>query len=379
MKKSMLAAALIVGFAGAAQAETSVTLYGTVDGGIGYTQFKDGQGNKGKSTGFLDGGQSSNRWGLRGSEDLGDGLQAIFTLESGFSLGTGQSGQSGRLFGREATVGLKSDNWGQLQFGRQGNIAYHWLSGVASPFGNNFGMSRTAGTISAAEVRYDNQVQYRTPSFGGFQLGVGYSFNTSGNQEFKQSGQGEPNVRAITAGLRYASGPIAAVLTYDQVKQANDFVGTPANRPGMTAKAWNLGASYDFEVAALHLGVGRSENGWLGGMPSFLRGQGNGGPQNIAEWNDKFRAWSYTVGVSAPLGANNKILASWGMVDPSRKGLAYPGAGTKLKDQHIFGLGFTHNLSKRTNLYLMGTYVQNLALQDGAKAYQVGAGVRHRF
>ncbi len=373
MKKSMLAAALIVGFAGAAQAETSVTLYGVVDGGIGYTKFKDGAGNSGKNTGFLDGGQSSNRWGLRGSEDLGDGLKAIFTLESGFNLGTGQQSQGGRLFGREAFVGLQSDNWGRLTFGRQGTIGHQWLSGVVSPFGNNFGQARSSGAFSFAENRYDNQVQYQTPSFSGFQFGVGYSFNTNGNQQFKQ-GAGEPNVRAITTGLRYANGPLAAVLTYDQIKNSD----TSLNFPGVTVKSWNLAGSYDFEVVALHLGVGRTENGWAG-TNGFLNGLGNGGPAPIAQYNDLFRAWSYTVGVSAPLGERNKVLASWSMVDPTRKGLAYAGAATKLDKQHIYGLGFTHDLSKRTNLYVMGSYVDNLALQPDAKSYTVGAGIRHRF
>lgn len=374
MKKSLLAAALIVGFAGAAQAQsTSVTLYGVVDGGIGYTQFKDGNGNKGTSTGFLDGGQSSNRWGLRGSEDLGGGLSAIFTLESGFSLGSGQQSQGGRLFGREAFVGLKSSEWGQLTFGRQGSIGHQWLSGIVSPFGNNFGQARASGAFSAAEARYDNQIQYQTPSFSGFQFGVGYSFNTSGNQQFKQAGQGEPNTRAWTTGLRYVSGPVAAILAYDQVKDRSNLGGT-----GLTVKSWSLAGSYNFDVATLHLGVGRIENGWLD-TNSFLNGSGKGGPAPIARWNDQFRAYTYTVGLSAPLGERNKIMGSWSMVDPSKKGLAYAGAATKLKSQHIFGLGFTHDLSKRTNLYVMGSYVDDLALQPGAKSYTVGAGVRHRF
>src|SRR5690625_8021310 len=101
MKKTLLAAALMVGFAGVAQAETSVTLYGVVDGGIGYQRVK-ADGAKATRTGLLGGVQRGNRWGLRGSEDLGDGLRMIFQLESGFDINTGHSQQSGRLFGREA-------------------------------------------------------------------------------------------------------------------------------------------------------------------------------------------------------------------------------------------------------------------------------------
>lgn len=120
MKKTLLAAALLAGFAGVAQAETSVTLYGIIDTGIGYNKIsgaKDGNAAKienGSRFGMINGVQNGSRWGLRGSEDLGDGLRAVFTLESGFDSGNGKSGQSSRLFGRQATIGLASDSWGQL-------------------------------------------------------------------------------------------------------------------------------------------------------------------------------------------------------------------------------------------------------------------------
>src|SRR5690606_1156399 len=138
MKKSLLVAALIAGFAGAAQAETSVTLYGIVDAGIGYENVKGsigGQDVNSKRTGVLSGVNSANRWGLKGTEDLGDGLQAVFVLENGFDLGTGQNKYDGRMFGRQATIGLKSESWGQLDFGRQTNIATKYLAGVVNPFG----------------------------------------------------------------------------------------------------------------------------------------------------------------------------------------------------------------------------------------------------
>lgn len=372
MKKSLLAAALIVGFAGAAQAETSVTLYGTVDGGVGYTQFKNDAGTKAKLTGFGDAGQSSNRWGLRGAEDLGDGLQAIFNLESGFNLGTGESGQNGRLFGREAYVGLKSNGWGQFTAGRQSTIGNRWLSSVATPFGNNFNQSRSAGAFSTAELRYDNQLQYQTPSFSGFQFGVGYSFNSDGNQQFKVNSSAQPNVRAWTTGLRYTSGPIAAVLTYDQIKNRSNIIGTTA---GVKASSWNLAGSYDFEVVKLHLGFGVTEDGWFA-TPSQLRNSDTG-MNGIATWNDGFRAYSYAVGVSAPVGAQGKILAGWTMVDPSKNGNAY--TGQDLKSQHIFGLAYTYDLSKRTNLYVQGAYGRNVQLVNGNKTQSVSAGVRHSF
>ncbi len=110
MKKTLLAAAMLTTFAGLAQAETSVTLYGVIDTGIGYNKIK-GDGYDGSKLGMINGIQAGSRWGLRGSDDLGDGLRAVFTLESGFDSANGQRGQSGRLFGRQATIGLANDAW----------------------------------------------------------------------------------------------------------------------------------------------------------------------------------------------------------------------------------------------------------------------------
>src|SRR5690606_7365622 len=193
MKKTLLAAALMVGFACVAQADTSVTLYGIVDAGIGHNKSKgssafvgtDADGNDiynpwaaagrtgfdSKRTGLINGIQSGNRWGLKGSEDLGNGLRAVFQLESGFNLGTGNSAQGGRLFGRHATVGLAGDSWGQLDFGRQTNIASKYFGSI-DPFGTAFDQANLGGVISAANTaRYDNMVMYQTPNFSGFQFG----------------------------------------------------------------------------------------------------------------------------------------------------------------------------------------------------------------
>jgi GBP family porin len=367
MRKQILATTLAAGFVASAQANTSVTLYGLIDGGFGYTQFKSDTA-KGSKVGAWDGGQSSNRWGLRGSEDLGNGLKAVFTLESGFSLANGTQGQSGRLFGRQAVVGLKSDVWGQITLGRQGNIAYSWLSGVATPFGNNFNQARAAGTFSVAEVRYDNQIQYQSPTMSGFQIGFGYSFNADGEQKFKENGQSDPNTRALTAGLRYTNGPLAAVLTYDQLKDAKTATG-------IEAKSWNLAGSYDFDMVELHLGFGITNDGWFG-TPSQLRNS-DLGFGSIQAYNDGFRAYSYGVGLSAPVGGSGKLLAGWGMVDPRKNGNTYD--GQELKSQHIFGLAYTYKLSSRTSMYAQAAYGRNVAFVSGNKTQSVGIGLRHSF
>src|SRR5699024_5358183 len=161
-----------VGFAGVAQAETSVTLYGIIDTGIGYNRVK-ADGFKETKTGMINGTQSGSRWGLKGSEDLGNGLRAVFQLESGFDSQTGAQAQGGRLFGRQATLGLASDAWGQLDLGRQTNIASKYLPGIVDPFGGGFTQANMGSSFSPANtLRLDNMVMYQTPNFSGFQFGV---------------------------------------------------------------------------------------------------------------------------------------------------------------------------------------------------------------
>jgi len=380
MKKTLLVAALVAGFAGAAQAETSVTLYGLLDSGIGYQQFKGtnaaGNSYKGTNTGILNGAQSGNRWGLKGAEDLGQGLKAVFVLESGFNINDGTSGQNNRLFGRQATVGLASDAWGQLDFGRQTNIASKYFSGVATPFGNDFSQAQTGAAFSsAASLRYDNMVMYQTPNFSGFQFGVGYSFNANGPQNFKVSGDNEPNTRAWTTGLRYGNGPIAAALTYDQFKSPE---GAGAN-DGVSVKSWNLGASYDFEIVKVHAGFGQTRNGWFGDVSSLKIVDDNGAQlgNNALQANDGLKVNSYALGLSAPVGANGKVLAGWTMADPRSNGVR--NGTTELSKQQTYSLAYTYALSKRTNVYALGSYAKHVAFRDDLKSTFVGAGVRHQF
>ena len=258
MKKTLLAAALLAGFAGVAQAETSVTLYGIIDTGIGYNKVK-GNNFDSSRIGMINGVQNGSRWGLRGTEDLGDGLQAVFQLESGFDSGNGQSAQGSRLFGRQATIGLQSNSWGRLDFGRQTNIASKYFGSI-DPFGAGFGQANIGvGLSSTNTVRYDNMVLYQTPSFSGFQAGIGYSFSADDTKDGRiSSSTGLPtvsqtgfatadNTRAITAGIRYVNGPLQVAFSYDQLNASNKL---PQASVDATPRAYVIGGSYDFEVVS---------------------------------------------------------------------------------------------------------------------------------
>jgi len=373
MKKTLLAAALLAGFAGVAQAETSVTLYGIIDTGLGYNKISGGpDAINGSRFGMINGVQNGSRWGLRGSEDLGDGLRAVFQLESGFNSGNGNSAQNDRLFGRQATIGLASDSWGQLDFGRQTNISSKYFGSI-DPFGAGFGQANIGVALSAANtVRYDNMVLYQTPSFSGFQFGVGYSFNADDNNARQSGWRTADNTRAITTGLRYVNGPLNIAFSYDQLNASNNLTQPEVDA---TPRMYALGASYDFEVVKLSLAYARTTDGWFGG-------QGVSGPAgNINFGNnifaDGFKANSYMVGLSAPIGGASKLFGSWQMVDPSNDRLnTAPGADETM---NVFSLGYTYDLSKRTNLYAYGSYAKNYAFIDDVKSTAVGVGIRHRF
>jgi len=379
MKKTLLAAALLAGFAGAAQAETSVTLYGIIDTGIGYNDvdFKvkganaDGSDFKYNHSrfGMINGVQNGSRWGLRGTEDLGDGLRAVFQLESGFDSGNGKSAQGGRLFGRQATIGLASDSWGQLDFGRQTNIASKYFGSI-DPFGAGFGQANIGAGMSAMNtVRWDNMVMYQTPSFSGFQFGVGYAFSVDDNAGADRVGfRTADNVRGITTGLRYVNGPLNVALTYDQLNASNNQAQAAVDA---TPRSYGLGGSYDFEVVKLSLAYARTTDGWFAGQGVNTGSGSLSIGTNI--FADGFKANSYMVGLSAPIGGASKLFGSWQMVDPSNDRIN--GAET----MNVFSLGYTYDLSKRTNLYAYGSYAKNYAFVEDIKSTAVGVGVRHRF
>ncbi|OCZ68259.1 porin [Achromobacter xylosoxidans] len=376
MKKTLLAAALLAGFAGVAQAETSVTLYGIIDTGLGYNKISGGtDAQNGSKFGMINGVQNGSRWGLRGSEDLGDGLRAVFQLESGFDSGNGTSAQGGRLFGRQATVGLASDSWGQLDFGRQTNIASKYFGSI-DPFGAGFGQANIGMGFSATNTyRLDNMVLYQTPSFSGFQFGVGYSFNADDTKTGQTGFRTADNTRAITTGLRYVNGPLNVALAFDQLNASNKLT---QGQVDATPRQYTIGGSYDFEVVKLALAYARTTDGWFGSQDvnagNGKLGFSTNGTSGSSSFADGFKANSYLVGLSAPIGGASSLFGSWQRVSASNDKLTGDDA-----TMNVFNLGYTYDLSKRTNLYAYGSYAKNYAFIDGLKSTAVGLGIRHRF
>jgi GBP family porin len=213
----------------AAHAQSSVTLYGLLDEGISYTNNTSVGGGVGHSNVKLtDGMMQSNRWGLRGAEDLGGGLKAIFVLENGFTLSNGKLAQGGREFGRNAYVGVTQNDYGTLTLGRQNEFMYDWVSRVAMENGLGAGGNAFAHVSDNDNMigtfRVNNAVKYQSPNYYGLQFGGLYGFSNAAG--------GFANNRAYSFGAMYNSGPILATLGYTQINNNLNALGQVTNTSG---------------------------------------------------------------------------------------------------------------------------------------------------
>lgn len=398
MKNSLLAVAMLTAFAGVAQAETSVTLYGVIDTGIGYNKVSgtidDGTDAAGHALrkdvgasriGMINGVQSGSRWGLRGTEDLGDGLRAMFTVESGFDSGNGTS-QQNRLFNRQATIGLANDSWGSLEFGRQTTVGGTFLAEI-DPFYTSFTQANIGTSFSAANtMRWDNMVMYRSAWTDGFQFALGYSFNADSTDKNQSGFRTADNARGITAGLRYVQGPLNVSLTYDQLNSSNsarklDADGDPvmvAGKPAefdhsVTPRQYAVAASYDLEVLKLAAAYGRTTNGWFVGQ-DLAADPAISDKLGTLHYADGFKANSYMLGATLPLNGMSNLFGSWQHVSPSNDKLTGDDA-----NMNVWSVGYTYDLSKRTMVYAYGSYGKNYAFIEGLKSTAGGVGLRHLF
>lgn len=391
MKKTLLAAALLAGFAGAASAQSSVTLYGVLDAGLTYRNVKYSNGPvdiNSSQFGMAYGTQSGNRLGFKGVEDMGNGNRLTFQLENGFDIGNGDMQQGSRLFGRQAWFGIENDAWGYARAGRQVNFASEYF-GALDPFGAGFGQANIGAVFGSTNTfRLSNALKYQTPVMGGFQAGAMYSFATGNNATYVNNGLNVSsgtgyafdttnNTRQISLGAKYANGPIYVAVSYDKVYGANNIAG---GAPDASPSEWNLGGSYDFKVVKVDAVYGQTRGGWMGGQGnSGATGATLGGVSAFNGGNYIFdQNWgvnSYQVGLSAPIGGAGKVFGSWNMAAPNGNMQGSYNAS----NMSVYSLGYTYDFTKRTNLYTYVSYANNYATIDGLKSTTLGVGLRHQF
>jgi GBP family porin len=344
MKKSLLALAVLGAMASAAQAQTSVTLYGIVDGGVIYRSGLNAAGDS--SWAFGSGIEATNRWGIRGSEDLGGGLSAIFGLENGFNLGNGVANGNlgaafgsvnGQLFDRGANVGLKG-SFGTVTLGRNWNPFV--LSQVAVDSNNfsNFGSLNSlacqqttvtggavAGTNACLAAYWtSNSISYTTPNFNGF----------SASALVGLGGVAGDNSAGRTVGLSgtYANGPLTVAAGYYDTKVNGAAVnGSTAANTLSGARAWHLGGKYNFGVATVSLEFANYRD-----------------PSADALANTDF----WDLGGAIPVGPNGVVYLNY----LRKKDKNFSG-----NNGHLYKIAYDHNFSKTTTAYVNLGFTRNSA------------------
>jgi predicted porin len=364
MKKSLIALAVMAA-AGAASAQSSVTLFGVVDATLQW-----GRGDAGDRFGLGNSGYNSSRLGFRGTEDLGGGMSAGFWLEAGVNndngtgsatnvnnqiaggAAAGQAGSQGLTFNRRSTVSL-SGGWGELRLGRDYNPSF-WNLTVFDPFGTNgvgtsqtlngttLGINPFTGTVGATanpggfyptQVRASNGIGYLLPgNLGGFYGQVVYYAG-------ENASTGLDDGDGWGARLGWSNGPFNVAFGYSTT-DLSATVATVVRRGDITT--WNIGGQWDFGIAKL-MGHYSTDEIDLGGLS--VDGKG------------------WLLGGLIPVGAG-EIRLSY-----SEYKTELAGADPKAKK---YAIGYVHNLSKRTALYTTYAHVSN---SNGANSALNGSGV----
>jgi len=324
MKKSLLALAVLGAFAGVAQAQTSVTIYGSFDAGVRNQRDVDAAGHS-RTTMSSTGTYNSNRLGFKGVEDLGGGLNAHFTLESGFNSGNGElNNTQNKLFQRSAFVGL-GGQWGALDLGRQYTVAFKTV-GAYDPFNYKFtGIIPLSQASVSAGTRTDNDIQY-TGTFGPITARAEYALG-------ERAGGGSGNALAAVGGT-YANGPLSFGAAYTK---RNPNLATAAQLTA-NANATNFQDNRHFTVGgAFTFGPGRIAAGYAQEKQDRANGNGDASQKN---------AW---VGGSYDITPALGLTAAYyhTKVDAGAFGTTNTASGKR----GLFIVGATYALSKRTNFY----------------------------
>jgi predicted porin len=235
LNKKVLTAATLAVFASAAHAQSSVTLYGLIDAGISYVNNSKTATGHDNLVKYDDGVAQGSRWGLRGTEDLGGGLKALFVLENGFNSGNGTLGQGGAMFGRQAYVGLSQNNVGSLTFGRQYSFSTDYLGGNYSTGGQTVAGNYAYHINDVDQLtssRINNAVKFSSANFAGLTFGAMYGFSNQAGAFAGAPATGTTaapvagSSRAYSLGVNYANGPFGIGAAYTDIRYPSQ--ATPA-------------------------------------------------------------------------------------------------------------------------------------------------------
>lgn len=355
MKKSLIALAALATIATAAQAQSTVTIYGVLDNGLTSATKVGTTTANGTVTGLSNGGLSTPRIGFKGKEDLGAGLSANFTLETEILSDVGASGGS-ELFTRGSWVGLEQNGVGSLRMGRINRIDYDMAAKYDAFGGNNIGgwvalkdsNSHATGDGNASVSlkvgeRIANAVELKSASLGGLVLTAQTGFGeVAGSTE---------NGRTYAYGAEFTSGKLNLAAAYSEKNTV--LVGT---------KQTSLYANYDFGIATVTGGYVTYKTEGVTAKPS-----------------------GYFVGVKAPVTHSTTLLAQYASLDNDD-------SDNSVKPK-VYSVGLTYAFSKRTTGYIIGAmnngtgqsmvssskYLNFQKVAGGSDASVYSIGIRHTF
>ena len=382
MQKKLIAVAVLGACVAGSAFAANVDVYGRIDTGLSYVHYDETGLSDAKDTLSLDSGLSSgNRWGLKGSEDLGNGYQVGFVLESGFDADTGAMSKD-VLFNREATLRV-SGPFGSIYAGRMGSIgsdagSVGFYAGSVSPFGSGWGKMAGHFAVTANyDSRYNNALAYVSPKVGPVTV---YAQYTMGNATENESGDD----RLFSLGAKADFGALQ-VLGLVEYLNKKSVAGPTVYDDSQYDDSYtiNLGGSYDFSVAKVFLAgqyfkAAPNYAGMKANYAELVKG---------TEWRYSFDGFGVNVGATAPSGAGEFLVsAGYGKGDLN----VDTQDDKRSADAYIIQVGYTYPFSKRTNLYAGAGYMQT-SMEDGItntdgttsdkdfKTTQVMFGLLHKF
>ncbi len=423
MKKTLAAVAVLGAFAGSAVA-ADVTLYGVVDTGLNYSRV-DSDVEKGSPVAdaglvtpdavnkfeMKSGQQAGSRFGLKGAEEIGNGVKVGFNLESGFNSDTGTFRTSGSIFDREATLWVQG-GFGKIAAGKMGSINQGVSSwgkvGMLSAFGTSYGdyVAQLGNTFSLSST-YDNMLSYESPDFAGFKVYAQYAMGVNNNENESSSD------RYYAVGVTYNNGPAAAYLAVDSTNYKtydSEILGAFGK---YVDDSWTvtLGGSYDFEVAKVYFGAQYFDEVTLksiGGVTNALIKDIT--VNTFVEDDDFAKTWlggsainalykvkgyGLNASVSAPVAGGTAMFgvgyvdadSSDAMDDLAKDVGELIEIDEKIKlpefTRWTVSAGYVYNLSKRTNVYGVVSYMQDkIKFADETvkpSATTAMFGLRHNF
>jgi predicted porin len=331
----------MLGAAGAAHAQSSVTLYGTIDNALTYVNHAAGSKNLWSLGNASSGDLSGTRWGIKGNEDLGGGLAAIFQLENGFDPSTGKLNQGGRIFGRQAYVGLTSNAYGTVTLGRQYDPLIDLVQGITED--NYFGSAfATAGDVDNYDnsFRVSNTVKYASPVWSGFQFETMYAFGgvagtVGSEQSYAFAAAYNTGPVSLAAGYFYAANsPASAGIRTGFTSTSDGTFDGPVNSGYATAHSLSIArvaGQYVFGpftagAAYSNAQYRRDDSSTFGSDEKFNTGQG-------------FFNWQATAATLLGIGYSYT-----------------KASGDSSATYHQVSVGADYSLSKRTDVYMTAAY-----------------------